>query len=76
MTNVQSIPSPAILPEDRAHEADHPSSLLAKFGGRSSVYGVDRGATPAPGGGPLPGGVSPPKPGTGPAGGMRAGTLR
>jgi hypothetical protein len=45
------------------------NSLLAKFGGRSSVYGVDRGATPAPNGGPLPGGVSPPRPGGGPAGG-------
>ncbi|HEY0912102.1 MAG TPA: homoserine O-acetyltransferase, partial [Bradyrhizobium sp.] len=32
MANVQSIASPAIHPEDRAHEADHPSSLLAKFG--------------------------------------------
>src|SRR6201994_2389205 len=32
MPNVQSIASPAILPEDRAHEADHPSSLVAKFG--------------------------------------------
>ena len=32
MTNVQSIASPAIHPEDRAHEADHPSSLVAKFG--------------------------------------------
>jgi len=32
MTNVQSIPSPSIHTEDRAHEADHPSSQLAKFG--------------------------------------------
>ena len=32
MTNVQSIPSPSIHSEDRAHEADHPSSLVAKFG--------------------------------------------
>ena len=32
MTNVQSIPSPAIHTEDRAHEADHPSSQVAKFG--------------------------------------------
>jgi len=32
MTNVQSIPSPSIHSEDRAHEADHPSSLLATFG--------------------------------------------
>ena len=32
MVNVQSIPSPAIHAEDRAHEADHPSSLVALFG--------------------------------------------
>ena len=32
MTNVQAIASPAIHSEDRAHEADHPTSLLAKFG--------------------------------------------
>src|ERR1700712_3284697 len=32
MVNVQSIPSPAIHTEERAHEADHPSSLLAAFG--------------------------------------------
>jgi homoserine O-acetyltransferase len=32
MTNVQSIPSPSIHSEDRAHEADHPSSQVAKFG--------------------------------------------
>ena len=32
MVNVQSIPSPAIHPEERAHEADHPSSLVAVFG--------------------------------------------
>ena len=32
MTKVQSIPSPSIHTEDRAHEADHPSSQLAKFG--------------------------------------------
>jgi ABC-type transporter Mla subunit MlaD len=44
------------------------NSLLARFGGRSNVYGVDRGATPAPNGGPLPGGTSPTRPG-GPAGG-------
>lgn len=35
------------------------NSLLAQFGGRSSVYGVDRGATPAP----APG--SSPRPGAG-----------
>jgi ABC-type transporter Mla subunit MlaD len=35
------------------------NSLLAQFGGRSSVYGVDRGATPAPIGS-LPPGVSRP----------------
>jgi homoserine O-acetyltransferase len=32
MTNVQSIPSPSIHTEERAHEADHPSSLVAVFG--------------------------------------------
>ena len=32
MTNVQSIPSPPIHSEDRAHEADHPGSLVATFG--------------------------------------------
>src|SRR3954463_14575214 len=30
--NVQSFPGAAIHGEDRAHEADHPSSLTAKFG--------------------------------------------
>src|SRR6266567_5998975 len=32
MTNVQSIPSPSVHTEERAHEADHPSSLVAAFG--------------------------------------------
>src|SRR5882757_4140371 len=32
MVNVQSIPSPAIHADERSHEADHPSSLLALFG--------------------------------------------
>src|SRR5258706_700642 len=32
MVNAQSIPSPAIHTDERAHEADHPSSLLARFG--------------------------------------------
>ena len=32
MTNVQSIPSPSIHSEDRAQEADNPSSPVAKFG--------------------------------------------
>src|SRR3989440_8367559 len=32
MVNVQSIPSPTIHNEERAHEADHPSSQLALFG--------------------------------------------
>ena len=30
MANVQSIPSPAIHAEERAHEADHPSSQVAR----------------------------------------------
>src|SRR6201999_55294 len=32
MTNVRSVLSPTIHAEDRAHEADHPSSLVAQFG--------------------------------------------
>src|SRR5262249_39500800 len=32
MANVKSIPSPAIQSDDRIHEVDHPSSLLAHFG--------------------------------------------
>src|SRR3984957_20652102 len=32
MTGVPSIPSPAIHAEERAHEADHPSSQVAVFG--------------------------------------------
>ncbi len=32
MVNVQSIHSQAIHTEERAHEADHPSSLVAVFG--------------------------------------------
>jgi len=43
--------------------AQKANSLLAQFGGRSSVYGVDRGATPAPGGTPLPNGTYPRRPG-------------
>src|ERR1700687_734675 len=32
MVNVQSIPSPATVTEERSHEADHPSSQVALFG--------------------------------------------
>src|ERR1700722_5961699 len=32
MVNVQSIPSPPVHTEERAHEADHPSSNVAVFG--------------------------------------------
>ena len=32
MTNVQSISNPSIHSEDRAHEADHPTSTVARFG--------------------------------------------
>lgn len=32
MSNVRPIPSPQTPSDDRAHEADHPSSLVAKFG--------------------------------------------
>ncbi len=50
--------------------AQKANSLLAQFGGRSSVYGVDRGATPAPAGTPLPNGTYPQRtgPGASPAG--------
>jgi ABC-type transporter Mla subunit MlaD len=49
--------------------AQKANSLLARFGGRSSVYGVDRGATPAPAGTPLPNGTYPQRPGVpGPGG--------
>ena len=44
------------------------NSLLAQFGGRSSVYGVDRGATPAPVGSPRPNGTYPQPPGAPPLG--------
>ena len=46
--------------------AQKANSLLAQFGGTSSVYGVDRGATPAPGGAAKPGAGSQasPAPGT------------
>src|SRR3982075_888083 len=43
MVNVQSIPSPAIHNEERAHEADHPSSLLALFGAAQPLH-LDCGA--------------------------------
>jgi len=45
--------------------AQKANSLLAKLGGTSSVYGVDRGATPAPVGSPLPNGTYPQRPGAG-----------
>ena len=32
MADLESITSPAIHSEDRAQEADHPTSLVAKFG--------------------------------------------
>ena len=43
--------------------AQKANSLLARFGGRSNVYGVDRGATPAPAGTPSPNGTYPQRPG-------------
>jgi ABC-type transporter Mla subunit MlaD len=43
--------------------AQKANSLLGQFGGRSSVYGVDRGATPAPAGTSVPGGTRPQGPG-------------
>ncbi|MBV8298971.1 MAG: MCE family protein [Candidatus Eremiobacteraeota bacterium] len=48
--------------------AQKANSLLAQFGGRSSVYGVDRGATPAPAGSPRPNGTYPQPPGAPPLG--------
>ena len=47
MVNVQSIPSPAIHAEDRAHEADHPSSLVAQFGAEQPLK-LDCGIDLAP----------------------------
>ena len=46
MVKVQSITSPAVHHEDRAHEADHPSSLVASFGADQPLRldcGVDFG---------------------------------
>jgi homoserine O-acetyltransferase len=47
MVNVQSIPSPAIHTEERAHEADHPSSQLARFGSDQPLH-LDCGIDLAP----------------------------
>ena len=47
MVNVQSIPSPAIHNEERAHEADHPSSQLAPFGADQPLH-LDCGIDLAP----------------------------
>ena len=47
MTNVQSIPSPSIHSEDRAHEADHPTSQVAQFGDNFLLSG-DPGTATAP----------------------------
>src|SRR6201988_1400890 len=47
MVDVQSIPSPAIHTEDRAHEADHPSSQLARFGADQPLH-LDCGIDLAP----------------------------
>jgi ABC-type transporter Mla subunit MlaD len=49
------------------------NSLLAQFGGRSSVYGVDRGATPSPAGSVPPGAARPGAPG--PAGSPPPGSM-
>jgi len=45
--------------------AQKANSLLGQFGGRSSVYGVDRGATPAPAGAAPPNGTSSQRTGAG-----------
>jgi homoserine O-acetyltransferase/O-succinyltransferase len=47
MVNVQSIPSPAIHAEERAHEADHPSSEVALFGAEQPLK-LDCGIDLAP----------------------------
>src|ERR1700712_1223186 len=47
VVNVQSVPSPAIHTEERAHEADHPSSLLALFGMDQPLH-LDCGVDLAP----------------------------
>ena len=47
MVNVQSIQSPAIHTEERAHEADHPSSRLALFGADQPLH-LDCGIDLAP----------------------------
>src|ERR1700709_2045455 len=47
MVKVQSIPSPAIHNEERAHEADHPSSQLALFGASQPLH-LDCGIDLAP----------------------------
>jgi hypothetical protein len=44
--------------------AQKANALLAQFGGTSSVYGVDRGATPAPVGTPRPDGTYPQRQGS------------
>ena len=55
--------------------AQKANSLLAQFGGTSSVYGVDRGATPAPS--PLPNGTLPQRSGApGPASSAPPGTVQ
>jgi homoserine O-acetyltransferase len=47
MVNVKPIPSPAVHTEERAHEADHPSSLLALFGPDQPLH-LDCGIDLAP----------------------------
>src|ERR1700743_3044643 len=47
MTNVRSVPSPTIHAEERAHEADHPSSQVARFGVDQPLK-LDCGVDPAP----------------------------
>jgi ABC-type transporter Mla subunit MlaD len=61
--------------------AQKANSLLAQLGGRSSVYGVDRGATPAPLGTPRPDGTYPrragdPEPGATPRPGTMESTMK
>src|SRR3979411_1702083 len=47
MTDLESIASPAIHSEDRAQEADHPTSLVAKFGAEQPLR-LDCGIDLAP----------------------------
>ena len=46
MTNLESVSSPSIHSEDRAHEAEHPTSTVARFGMRHH-FRLRLGTSPA-----------------------------